>query len=131
MFTSSLRFVVTTLLVLAANPVEAYQAEVKQELHAQDKSPVLVRYQFEWEIYDAVLYEKSGADKAELQEQTQGVLQNILRDYAGKSPRLALIRLADGEDDERALAIAIETNKLIAQLGVRLIDLEFLSVGDD
>ena len=74
MFTSSLRFVVTTLLVLAANPVEAYQAEDKQELHAQDKSPVSVRYQFEWEIYDSVLYQKSGAEKAELQDHTRGVL---------------------------------------------------------
>lgn len=128
MFPSSLRFAVATLLVLAANSVDAYQAEVRQELRAQDKTPVPVRYQFEWEIYDAVLYEKSGADKAELQERTESVLKNVLQDYAGRSPKLALIRLADGEDDEQALVIAIETNNLIAELGVRLIDLEFLSI---
>ena len=44
---------------------------------------------------------------------------------------MALIRLPDGEDNEQVLAIAIETNKLIAELGVRLINSEFLSVRDD
>lgn len=130
MFTA-LRFAVILLLLSAVASVAAYQTEVKQELLTQNKTRIPVRYYFEWEIYDADLYDKSGADKAEIQDRTQGVLNNLLRDYAGKTPESGLIRLANGEDAEQTLAIAIETNKLIAAMGVRLIDLEFLSIDDD
>ena len=119
------------LLVSALIPVDAYQAEIRQELLTQDKTRVSVRYRFEWEIYDSIRYEKSGADKAQLQQRLGKILKNVLREHAGKSPESVMTRLANGEDVEQALAIAIKTNEQIAELGARLIDLEFLSAGVD
>ena len=125
----TLRLPVVLALVTVMTAVSAYQTEVSHNLLAQDKSTVSVAYRFEWEVYDTALYINTGADKAQIQERLQINLSSALRDYAASVAQSALMRLAQGDDDGRTLAIAIEVNTLVAGWGVRLIDLEFYPNG--
>ena len=130
MFTAQ-RFLLILTLVIAVNPVAAYQTEGSVNLLARDKSSVAARYRFEWEIHDSTRYKNSRADKAQLQERAGDTLNRVLREYATSASRSDLVSLTKGEDGKQALVLAIETNTLIAEWGIRLIDLEFLSTGLD
>ena len=118
------RLAVLLLLALTTLPVDAYQLEVSHTLLTQDKASIDVSYTFEWEIVDAAKFNNTGADKAQIQERIEIALKSVLREYAAQSSESDLASLSEG-NDAQVRSIAIETNTMIVDWGVQLIDLEF------